>query len=79
MALIGQFPRHLFTSRGWGLLSAGVVFLLAAQVMGRRDLLALAILLLVLPLLSLAGTRVLKPNFQVFREFSPASVETAAR
>ncbi|AOT03829.1 DUF58 domain-containing protein [Arthrobacter sp. U41] len=78
MALIGQFPRHLFTSRGWGLLGAGVVFLLAAQVMGRRDLLALAILLLVLPLLSLAGTRVLKPNFQVFREFSPASVETAA-
>ncbi len=78
MALIDRFPRHIFTSRGWGLLVAGMVFLLAAQVMGRRDLLALAVLLLVLPLLSLAGTRLLKPNFSVYREFTPASVETAA-
>ena len=78
MALIDRFPRHIFTSRGWGLLGAGAVFLLAAQVMGRRDLLALAVLLFVLPVLSLAGTRVLKPNFQVYREFNPASVETAA-
>ena len=78
MALTDRFPRHIFTTRGWGLLGAGAVFLLAAQVMGRRDLLALAILLVVLPLLSLAGTRVLKPNFSVYREFSPASVETGA-
>jgi uncharacterized protein (DUF58 family) len=78
VALIDRFPRHIFTSRGWGLLGAGAVFLLAAQVMGRRDLLALAILLSVLPVLSLAGTRVLKPNFQVYREFNPDSVETAA-
>lgn len=78
MALIDRFPRHIFTSRGWGLLGAGAVFLLAAQVMGRRDLLALAVLLFALPVLSLAGTRVLKPNFQVYREFNPASVETAA-
>ena len=46
--------------------------------MGRRDLLALALLLLVLPLLSLAGTRVLKPRFRVYREFSPSPVETSA-
>ncbi|MDR7081296.1 uncharacterized protein (DUF58 family) [Arthrobacter ginsengisoli] len=78
MALMSRFPRHIFTSRGWGLLGAGAVFLLAAQVLGRRDLLALAILLFVLPLLSLAGTRLLKPNFQVYREFSPGSVETSA-
>lgn len=78
MALTDRFPRHIFTTRGWGLLAAGAAFLLAAQVMGRRDLLALALLLLVLPLLSLAGTRVLKPNFSVYREFSPASVETGA-
>jgi len=78
VALTDRFPRHIFTTRGWGLLGAGTVFLLAAQVMGRRDLLALALLLLVLPLLSLAGTRVLKPNFSVYREFSPASVETGA-
>ena len=73
-----RFPRQIFTTRGWGLLAAGAVFLLAAQVMGRRDLLALAILLLVLPLLSLAGTRVLKPSFLVYREFNPSTVETAA-
>ena len=77
MPLKVRFPRHIFTTRGWGLLGAGSVFLLAAQVMGRRDLLALAILLFVLPLLSLAGTRLLKPNFSVYREFNPASVETA--
>ena len=79
MALKDRFPGHFFSTRGWGLLCAGAVSLLAAQIMGRRDLLALAVLLLVLPLLSLAGTRVLKPRFQVYREFSPSPVETAAR
>ncbi|WP_427133214.1 DUF58 domain-containing protein [Pseudarthrobacter sp. S9] len=79
MALMDRFPRHMFSTRGWGLLGAGAVSVLAAQVMGRRDLLALAILLLVLPLLSLAGTRVLKPRFQVYREFNPSTVETSAR
>ncbi|MDQ1623588.1 MAG: hypothetical protein QOH19_2006, partial [Actinomycetota bacterium] len=74
-----RFPGHVFSTRGWGLLGAGAVSLLAAQVMGRRDLLALAILLIVLPLLSLAGTRVLKPRFQVYREFTPSTVETSAR
>src|SRR5512141_3063493 len=78
MALTARFPSHIFTSRGWGLLGAGAVFLLAAQVMGRRDLLALALLLCVLPLLSLAGARLLKPYFEVYREFSPGSVETSA-
>jgi hypothetical protein len=73
-----RFPSHIFTTRGWGLLAAGGAFLLAAQVVGRRDLLAVALLLLVLPLLSLAGTRVLKPSFQVYREFSPSTVETSA-
>jgi uncharacterized protein (DUF58 family) len=78
VALIDRFPRHIFSTRGWGLLGAGGAFLLAAQVMGRRDLLALAIFLMVLPLLGLAGTRVLKPRFQVYREFHPSTVETAA-
>ena len=79
VALRDRLPGHLFSTRGWGLLGAGAVSLLAAQVMGRRDLLALAVLLLVLPLLSLAGIRVLKPRFQVYREFSPSPVETSAR
>ena len=72
-------PGHFFSTRGWGLLGAGALSLLAAQIMGRRDLLALAVLLLVLPVLALAGTRVLKPRFQVYREFSPSPVETSAR
>ncbi|PVZ58978.1 DUF58 domain-containing protein [Arthrobacter sp. H-02-3] len=79
MAWRDRFPGHIFSTRGWGLLGAGAIFLLAAQIMGRRDLLALAVLLLILPLLSLAGTRVLKPRFRVYREFSPSPVETSAR
>jgi uncharacterized protein (DUF58 family) len=78
MALTDRLPAHLFSTRGWGLLAAGVVSLLAAQVMGRRDLLTLGILLIILPLVSLAGIRVLKPRFRVYREFNPASVETSS-
>lgn len=78
MALIDRLPKHLFTTRGWGLLAAGLLSLLFAQIMGRRDLLTLGITLLALPLVSLAGNRILKPRFQVFREFSPASVETSS-
>ena len=76
MPLLDSLPRHIFSSRGWGLLAAGAVCLLCAQVMGRRDLLALGVLLVVLPLISLAGIRVVKPRFRVYREFSPSTVET---
>ncbi|MDR6637575.1 DUF58 domain-containing protein [Paenarthrobacter nitroguajacolicus] len=77
MALVDRLPKHLFTNRGWGLLAAGALALGCAYVMGRRDLLTLAVLLLALPLVSLAGVRVLKPKFQVYREFNPSTVETA--
>lgn len=78
MALLDRLPRHLFSQRGWGLLAAGAVSLLAAQIMGRRDLLSLSVLLIVLPLVSLAGIRLAKPKFQVYREFNPSPVETSA-
>ncbi|WP_255767863.1 DUF58 domain-containing protein [Pseudarthrobacter sulfonivorans] len=78
MALLDRFPRHLFSQRGWGLLAAGALSLAAAQIMGRRDLLSLSVLLIVLPLVSLAGIRLVKPRFQVYREFQPSPVETAA-
>lgn len=78
MALVDRLPKHMFTNRGWGLLASGAVSLLCAQIMGRRDLLTLGILLIALPLVSLAGTRILKPRFQVYREFSPSSVETSS-
>ena len=77
MALLDRLPRHLFSQRGWGLLAAGAVSLLAAQIMGRRDLLSLSVLLVVLPLISLAGIRLVKPKFQVYREFNPSPVETS--
>ncbi|QSZ48210.1 DUF58 domain-containing protein [Arthrobacter sp. D5-1] len=78
MALVDRLPKHLFTNRGWGLLAAGAVSLGCAWVMGRRDLLTLAVLLLLLPMVALAGVRVLKPKFQVYREFNPSTVETAS-
>lgn len=78
MALLDRLPRHLFTRRGWGMLATGAFTLAAAQVMGRRDLLTLAVLLLVLPLVSLAGLRLVKPRFRVYREFTPSPVETSA-
>lgn len=78
MALRDKLPRHLFTRRGWGMLAAGAFALAAAQIMGRRDLLTVALLLLVLPLVSLAGVRLVKPRFQIYREFNPSPVETSA-
>ncbi|MET3902087.1 DUF58 domain-containing protein [Paenarthrobacter sp. 4246] len=78
MALVDRLPKHLFTNRGWGLLAAGAVSLGCAWVMGRRDLLTLAVLLLLLPLVALAGVRILKPKFQVYREFNPSTVETSS-
>ncbi|MET3720299.1 MULTISPECIES: DUF58 domain-containing protein [unclassified Arthrobacter] len=78
MALLDRFPRQLFSPRGWGLLAAGAVSLVAAQIMGRRDLLSLSVLLIVLPLIALAGIRLVKPRFQVYREFNPSPVETSA-
>ncbi len=78
MALSDRFPRRVFSTRGWGLLAAGALALLTAQVTGRRDLLALATFLIVLPLLALAGTRLLRPRFRVHRDFLPSTVETSA-
>lgn len=78
MALSDRFPRRVFSTRGWGLLAAGALALLAAQVTGRRDLLALATFLIVLPLLALAGTRLLQPRFRVHRDFIPSTVEASA-
>jgi uncharacterized protein (DUF58 family) len=78
MALLDGLPRHLFTPRGWGMLGAGAAALAAAAIMGRRDLLTLSVLLLVLPLIALAGIRLVTPRFRVYREFNPSPVETSS-
>ena len=70
------FPHRFLRPRGWGMVGAGVFALLLAQVMGRRDLLALGVFLIALPLIAVLGIRWLKPSFAVYREFSPASVQT---
>ncbi|MBP3037199.1 DUF58 domain-containing protein [Arthrobacter sp. zg-ZUI100] len=70
-------PR-LLTARGWGLALSAVVALLAAQVMGRRDVLVLAVFLLALPLLAALSLRLVRPALDVERTFSPATAEAGA-
>ncbi len=60
-----------FRPRGWLLLAAGVVALALAGVLGRRDLLLVAIFCLALPAVACAGLYGLKPGFSVRRELSP--------
>ncbi|WP_146363612.1 DUF58 domain-containing protein [Arthrobacter yangruifuii] len=67
---------RFFTLRGWGLLCAGAVSLLGAAALGRRDLLALAVLLIGLPALAAVLLRLAKPGFDVERTFTPPLVET---
>ncbi|MCQ1947818.1 MULTISPECIES: DUF58 domain-containing protein [unclassified Arthrobacter] len=67
---------RFFTPRGWGLVCAGTAALLGAVTLGRRDLLALAVLLIALPILAAALLRLFKPGFEVERSFSPPLVET---
>lgn len=67
---------RLLTGRGVAVAAAGVVALLGAQVLGRRDLLLLAVFLILLPLASALMLRLLRPAFSVQRVYSPASAET---
>lgn len=67
---------RLLTARGWGLFLTGLAALLTAQVMGRRDVLVLAVFLLVLPLLAALALRLVKPDFDVERVFTPSTAET---
>ncbi|ALO67813.1 hypothetical protein AS189_16650 [Arthrobacter alpinus] len=57
--------------RGWLLLAAGALALLLALVLGRRDLLMLAIFCLALPGAACAGLLWFKPGFSVKRHISP--------
>ncbi|GAA2176716.1 DUF58 domain-containing protein [Arthrobacter parietis] len=75
MSLVERLPRVL-TARGWGLAAAGVLSLLFAQFLGRRDLLYLGILLVLLPLASVLVLHLVKPRFTVHRTFAPQSMET---
>ncbi|WP_285726686.1 DUF58 domain-containing protein [Psychromicrobium xiongbiense] len=67
-------PQTRLTFRGWSLAGAGVLCLLLAQVMGRKDLLVLGLFLLLLPVLALASVRLGVPGFTVRRSFEPTVV-----
>ncbi|GAA4373858.1 DUF58 domain-containing protein [Paeniglutamicibacter cryotolerans] len=60
------------TPRGWGLFVAGVVLLLAAWIMGRRELLNISLFLLAAPLLAAALLRFGRSPLNISRSFHPA-------
>ncbi|MHA7282189.1 DUF58 domain-containing protein [Arthrobacter sp. TMS2-4] len=78
MNLIEKLPSGILTARGWGFVLSAVVALLSAQVLGRRDLLYVGVLLLALPLASVVVLRLVKPRFTVTRGFQPQTMETGS-
>ncbi|MDQ0734014.1 DUF58 domain-containing protein [Arthrobacter agilis] len=75
MALLDRLPSRVLTVRGWGFVLTAVVAVLSAQVLGRRDLLYVGILLAALPVASIVVLRIVKPRFTVARRFQPQSME----
>ncbi|MBG6224144.1 uncharacterized protein (DUF58 family) [Arthrobacter sp. CAN_A2] len=72
---IEKLPSGFLTVRGWGFVLSAVVALLSAQVLGRRDLLYVGVLLLALPLASVVVLRLVRPRFTVSRRFQPQTME----
>lgn len=62
---------RIFRPRGWLLLAAGLLALLLASVLGRRDLLTVAIFCFVLPAVAYASLHFFKPGFTLKRTLSP--------
>ncbi|WP_104117851.1 DUF58 domain-containing protein [Arthrobacter sp. B1805] len=75
MVLLDKLPSRILTVRGWGFVLTAVLALLFAQVLGRRDLLYVGVLLLALPMASILVLRIVKPRFTVSRRFQPQSME----
>ena len=63
------------TPRGWGFVAAAVLALIAAQVMGRRDLLQLTVFLSLVPVAALASNLLFRPSMEVRRVPRPDVVE----
>ncbi|MHA7264192.1 DUF58 domain-containing protein [Arthrobacter sp. TMN-37] len=78
MALLDRFPSNVLTQRGWGFVIAAGAALLAAQVLGRRDLLYVGVFLACLPALSVLMLRLIKPRFTIERSFAPSTMETGS-
>ena len=73
--MLSRVHPRMLTGRGFGVAAAGVLALLGAQVLGRRDLLLLAVFLILLPLASVLALQLLRPAFTVQRIFSPPSTD----
>ena len=73
---------RVLTLRGWSLLACGAVALVLAWLLGRRELLSVAVFLVAAPLAAAAALRVGFPRLQVRRSFATqratANRETAA-
>ncbi|MEH0110300.1 DUF58 domain-containing protein [Tersicoccus sp. MR15.9] len=67
--------RWPLTRRGWSFLAVAVVALLAAQVLGRRDLLSLGVFLALLPAAGLLYLRWSRPVLTARRWFEPEQAE----
>lgn len=67
-------PDRWLRPRGWILVACGLLTLASAAWLGRRDLLVLALFLLLLPLIASISLRFTTPGISVGRHFSPALV-----
>ncbi|MEO6530125.1 MAG: DUF58 domain-containing protein [Specibacter sp.] len=67
-----MFNLRLLRPRGWLLLAFGVLALVLAALLGRRDLLMVAVFCFLLPAAAYLGLHVLRPGFAVKRHLSPA-------
>jgi uncharacterized protein (DUF58 family) len=63
------------TPAGWGFVGAAAAVLLAAQAMGRRDLLHLAVFLFLVPTAAWLSNRLFRPGLTVDRAANPPVVE----
>ncbi|APF40491.1 DUF58 domain-containing protein [Neomicrococcus aestuarii] len=68
------FANQPFTWRGLGVLSAGVIALLLAAFLGRRELLAIALFLIVVPLVSAITVHWGRGQLKLERTFAPHPV-----
>lgn len=71
-------PSTSLTRRGTGFLVCAAAALLAGWVMGRRDLLTLAVFLAALPAASVVLLRLARPRLDIRRSFTPPVVEAGA-
>ncbi|MDQ4503706.1 DUF58 domain-containing protein [Sinomonas sp. ASV322] len=63
------------TAAGWGFVGAGAVVLLAAQLLGRRDLLHLSVFFLLVPAAAWIANRLFRPGLMVDRGSDPPVVQ----